>query len=235
MAYTLELALSLLPFEINLLPRGPIGIELEQVGMWRLPNERNGQWLATGICGNDISSSCLYVAAIVTVYAGALSPIVLLMVGGLLYLFRKIYAEVGDALPLNGGAYNCLLNTTTKFKASMAACMTILSYLATAVISAKTAVEYLSTLIPGIPILLMTIGLLLAFALLTISGITESARVALNIFVFHLSTLTILNPLIALVALSIMPIPEIVEAKKSLLADVAFQSGGGVVSWIDCY
>jgi len=259
-----------------------------------------GEWLATGICGNDITSSCLYVAAIATAYAGVLSPIVLLMVAGLLFLYRKIYAEVGDALPLNGGAYNALLNTTTKYKASMAACFTILSYIATAVISAKTAVEYGGTFFGGLPVMPVTIGLLFFFALLTIFGITESARVALTIFVIHMFTLTILivfgllwlitnpetlmfnwhlptsqnvlvalffgfaagllgisgfessanfieeqkpdvfpktlrnmwiaitvfNPLIALIALSVMTIPDIVGANKALLANVAHELGG---------
>lgn len=156
-----------------------------------LPPKKLSQWFATAICGNDITSSCLYVAAICTAYAGRLAPLCLLLVACLLYLFRRIYGEVVGALPLNGGAYNALLNSTTKFKASMAACMTILSYMATAVISAKTAVEYSSTLI-NIPILPLTIGVLALFALLAILGITESARVALLIFVVHITTLTVL-------------------------------------------
>jgi len=155
------------------------------------PPRKLSQWFATAICGNDITSSCLYVAAICTAYAGRLAPLCLLLVACLLYLFRRIYGEVVGALPLNGGAYNALLNSTTKFKASMAACMTILSYMATAVISAKTAVEYSSTLM-NIPVLPLTIGVLAVFALLAILGITESARVALAIFVLHLTTLTVL-------------------------------------------
>lgn len=35
------------------------------------------------------------------------------MVGGVLFLFRKIYGEVVGALPLNSGAENALLNTTS--------------------------------------------------------------------------------------------------------------------------
>lgn len=46
-----------------------------------------------------------------------------------------MYSEVGTALPLNGGAYNILLNTTSKTLASLAACLTVLSYVATAVVS----------------------------------------------------------------------------------------------------
>ena len=50
------------------------------------PKKRLNQWLATGICGNDITSSCLYVSAIAAVYAGVLAPVVLFMVIGVLYL-----------------------------------------------------------------------------------------------------------------------------------------------------
>jgi amino acid transporter len=152
--------------------------------------ERLGQWSATAICGNDITSSCLYVSAIATVYAQALAPVALLIVAGILFLYRKIYTEVVEALPLNGGAYNCLLNSTRKFTASFAACLTLLSYLATAVISAKTGVEYLDNLLPFIPTMETTALVLIIFAALTIIGITESARVALVIFIVHLSCLT---------------------------------------------
>jgi amino acid transporter len=154
--------------------------------------ERLSQWYATAICGNDITSSCLYVAAIATVYAQALAPLALLIVGGILYLYRKIYTEVVEALPLNGGAYNCLLNSTRKFSAALAACLTLLSYLATAVISAKTAAEYIETLVPFLPPMEVTVVILVVFASLTIVGITESSRVALAIFIFHLTSLTLL-------------------------------------------
>jgi amino acid transporter len=157
--------------------------------MHSAPIHRLGEWAATAICGNDITSSCLYVAALSAVYAGKYAPVCLLLVGGVLYLYRWIYAEVGDALPLNGGAYNCLLNTTSKFRASLAACMTILSYMATAVISATEAVHYGGNLLPGLPTLQVTVGLLAVFAILSIVGITESAVVAVAIFVFHIFTL----------------------------------------------
>ena len=59
-----------------------------------------------------------------------------------MYAIRSYY------VPLNGGTYNCLLNSTSKFAAALAVCMTILSYIATAVISSKTAVEYLHSISP---------------------------------------------------------------------------------------
>src|SRR5437868_6787515 len=101
---------------------------------------------ATAIGGNDITSSCLYVSALTIVYAGQYAWIALLLVAGVLFLFRKIYGEVVGALPLNGGAYNVLLNTTSKSNASIAACLTILSYMVTAVISASEAMHYLHSL-----------------------------------------------------------------------------------------
>ncbi|MBW1634918.1 MAG: APC family permease [Deltaproteobacteria bacterium] len=151
-----------------------------------------GQLPATAICGNDITSSCLYVSALAIIYSGRWAPLVLLMVAGVLYLYRTIYAEVVGALPLNGGAYNALLNTTSKFRASIAACLTILSYMATAVISASEGMHYLHTILPIFPVQTATIVLLAFFMVLSITGITESAVVAIIIFIFHLSTLVIL-------------------------------------------
>lgn len=114
------------------------------------------------------------------------------MVAAVLYFFRKVYAEVGTALPLNGGAYNVLLNTTSKQTAAVAACLTLLSYIATAVISAYEAMHYAHNLWHGLPVFAATIGLLGLFALLNILGISESAVVATGIFIFHLFTLSAL-------------------------------------------
>ncbi len=156
---------------------------------------------ATAICGNDITSSCLYVSAFAIISAGKWAPVALLMVAAVLYLFRFIYGEVVGALPLNGGAYNALLNTTSKYRASMAACLTILSYMATAVLSAHHAMHYVFSLLPGhagqpglngFHLMAATIGLLAVFMVLTIIGITESSRVAIGIFITHLSSLSLL-------------------------------------------
>ncbi len=146
---------------------------------------------ATAICGNDITSSCLYVSALTILYAGQYAWISLLMVAAVLFLFRKIYGEVVGALPLNGGAYNVLLNTTSKSNASVAACLTILSYMATAVISASEAMHYLHSMV-HINVTYATIILLTIFLLLTILGISESAAVAIFIFITHLVTMGLL-------------------------------------------
>lgn len=147
---------------------------------------------ATAICGNDISSSCLYVSALAIVYSGQYAWISLLVVAFVLFLFRSIYGEVVGALPLNGGAYNALLNTTKKSTASLAAALTVLSYMATAVISANEAIKYVHSIWSYIPVLPVTIVLMLCFMVLVIIGIGESSKVAIIIFLFHLLSLTLL-------------------------------------------
>lgn len=178
-----------------------------------------GTLAATAICGNDITSSCLYVSALCAAYAGALAPVVLLIVAGVLYLFRTVYAEVGSALPLNGGCYTVLLNTTNKRTAALAACLTVLSYVATAVISAGEALHYAQYLWQSLNVFWGTIGLLGAFTLICLVGITESAVVAVAIFVFHLSTL---------VVLSLASILTVVQHPTLLLANLALPVPHGI-------
>jgi amino acid transporter len=242
------------------------------------------------------------VAALTISIAGKFAWLDLLLVSAVLYLYRKIYGEVVGALPLNGGAYNVLLNATSKGNASVAACLTILSYMATTVISGTEAMHYLQDSIPGLPVFYSTLALLFLFLCLTILGISESAVVALFIFLLHLASMllligsgmlffyknglsvfhlnfalpvkggsasrviffgfsaamlgisgfessanfveeqkkgvfpktlrnmwlaiTILNPVIALLALSLVPLPEVEIHKESLLSFMAGMTGG---------
>jgi len=125
---------------------------------------------------------------------------------------------------MNGGSYTCLLNTTTKLIGSVAACLTMLSYTATAVVSAQSAMSYFSYgklappgsfrsffvfsfslftqhhgvrvcapgLYDGFSVYWGTIIILGIFAALNLCGLSESANVALLIFVAHIFTLTLL-------------------------------------------
>ena len=148
-----------------------------------------GQLFSTAICGNDILSSALYVSGIAALFAGIYAPLVLLLIAIVLFLYKSVYTEVVEALPINGGAYNCLLNGTSKTFAAIAGILTMLSYVATAVISAKVGIEYLHSVFHFIPVIPTTIGLLLVFALLVISGLKDSAKVATGIFIFHIFSL----------------------------------------------
>lgn len=160
--------------------------------MKELVHKKLNQLQATAICGNDISSSCLYVSALTILYAGQYAWISLLIVAVVLFLFRKIYGEVVGAIPLNGGAYNVLLNTSTKRLASLAATLTVLSYMATAVISASEGMHYLHGIFESLDVRIATVVVLILFTGLAILGIGESAFVAVIIFITHLATLTLL-------------------------------------------
>ncbi|KAL3658129.1 hypothetical protein V7S43_016972 [Phytophthora oleae] len=155
------------------------------------PRHLLSEWPATAISGNDILGSVLYAASSVVAKAGKLMPVSLFMVAAVLYFFRFIYEEVVTAIPLNGGTYNALLNTTSKRAAAVAACLSILSYVATGVVSATSGVHYLNTQV-DIPIVLCIIALLFVFALLAVVGIAENSRVALVIFLHHIVVLSVL-------------------------------------------
>ncbi len=64
--------------------------------------------------------------------------------------------------------------------------------MATAVISALEGMHYVHNLWHGLNIPVATVALLAFFMVLTIVGITESAAVAIGIFITHLTTLTLL-------------------------------------------
>lgn len=147
------------------------------------PRRLLGEWASTAISGNDLLSSVLYAASLVAAKAGKLMPLPFLLVSLVLYFFRSIYEEVVSAVPLNGGSYNALLNTTSKRTASIAAALGVLSYTATAVVSATTGVKYFNVQVE-IPIVESTVAMLFLFACVAFLGITESSRVATVIF-FH--------------------------------------------------
>jgi amino acid transporter len=150
------------------------------------------QFRATAIAGNDITSSCLYSAGVTLTAAGVYAPISTCILIFVLFLFRSVYSEVCSALPMNGGTYNALLNTTTKFAAALAAVLSMVSYTATAVTSAASAGEYIHYQWDFLPALWIAIGILVFFAALNIMGVSESANSAAFLFTLHLLTMGIL-------------------------------------------
>jgi amino acid transporter len=79
-----------------------------------------------------------------------MAPICLILVTIMLFFFRLVYSEVVTAIPVNGGTYNVMLNTATKKMAGFVACLSILSYVATAILSAFDAIVYLGLLWPEV-------------------------------------------------------------------------------------
>ena len=97
-----------------------------------------------------------------------------------------------SSLPLNGGSYNILLNATTKGLAALCACLSLLSYLATGVVSAISAIAYLQDVYPSLPLDLGAILLLFLFACLVTLGMKEGGRVASCLYLLHMTVLTLL-------------------------------------------
>ncbi|CAG8622058.1 2625_t:CDS:2, partial [Racocetra fulgida] len=137
-----------------------------------------GQWRATSISGNDLVASVLYTIGLCTTVAGKFAPISLLIISIILYPFKGIMNEVGTALPLNGGSYNCLLNTSPKWFAAVAAALSLLDYVATAVVSAASAISYVSRPLnlSDSVMFWLTIGMMVLFASIVALGLRESSN-----------------------------------------------------------
>ena len=73
-----------------------------------------------------------------------MAPVGLFLVTVMLFFFRRVYCEVVTAIPVNGGSYNAILNTSTKRMAAIVGCLSLLSYTATAIVSAFDSMLYLS-------------------------------------------------------------------------------------------
>ncbi|RYY38689.1 amino acid permease, partial [archaeon] len=156
------------------------------------PHPALDQFRATSIAGNDLLSSCLYTAGSCALTGGKLAPFGLALVAFMLYFFRYVYSEVVTAMPVNGGSYNALLNTTSKRFAALAACLSLISYVATAVVSGSDCVIYLKSVWTGLNVQAATVVVLAAFAALTLLGVGESSVVATGMFFLHVITLAII-------------------------------------------
>jgi amino acid transporter len=110
----------------------------------------------------------------------------------MLFYFRKVYSEAVTAIPVNGGTYNIVLIITNKTTAAFVACLSVLSYTATAIVSAFDSVVYLQLLWTEVNIRAFTIIILGIFACVTICGVGESAYVACAMFLMHCLVLTVL-------------------------------------------
>mmetsp|Transcript_19336 Transcript_19336/g.47386 ORF Transcript_19336/g.47386 Transcript_19336/m.47386 type:complete len:715 (+) Transcript_19336:19-2163(+) len=178
------------------------------------PHTKLGELYATALCGNDITGSCFYVIGSLVKVAGVWAPVGAIAASCTLWLYRWVYTEAVTALPFNGGIYNLLLNTVRSKKvAGLVATMTILSYIATCVVSATSAAAYLQAVVfpDGLSEqhatdfhMLVAIVLIVFFAVLKMCGMSESAKVAAGMFVFHLLTMAVLM-ITAVVAVTLPP------------------------------
>jgi len=155
-------------------------------------------WLAAAIVGADIGTSVFYSTGIVGHIVGYAAPLMILLVCLLMWLFKFTYEEGCAASPFNGGAYMMVLQTVGRRMAMVVGALTILSYLATAAVSAISGAHYLDSFdaVNKWPIehlvAVSTIPVLF-FGFLNIIGIKEPAKIVLAVATFHFSLLLVLD------------------------------------------
>ncbi|SJL10090.1 uncharacterized protein ARMOST_13472 [Armillaria ostoyae] len=166
-------------------------------GESRVRNARDakvlGQFTASALAGNAVLGSVFYALPAVVAVSSIYSPISLFIATVTLFLWRPIMAELGSALPITGAPYSYILNVSTKSFALAGAALLLLDYVSTSVVSAATAAAYLSGEVNlPFPSFVGTIIVLALFTLISLSGIKESARLALVSLSFHVGTMIVL-------------------------------------------
>ncbi|EKM78341.1 hypothetical protein AGABI1DRAFT_75891 [Agaricus bisporus var. burnettii JB137-S8] len=152
-----------------------------------------GQFTASALAGNDVLGSVFYAFPAVVEQGGVFSPISLTIATFILFLWRPIMEELASALPINGAPYTYLLNASSKPLALMAATLLLLDFVSTSVVSAATASAQLGSEVDlPFPSWIIAAMILFLFVVVSLSGLRESARIALTVFSIHAITMCIL-------------------------------------------
>lgn len=147
-------------------------------------------WLAAAIVGADIGTSVFYSTGVIWPMVGYFAPVIIAIVCGLMWFFKSTYQEGCSASPFNGGAYMMVLQTVGRRMAMIVGALTILSYLATAAVSALSGAYYIDSFDnimnwPVASIVTVAIIPVVLFGLLNIIGIKEPAMIVFFIASFH--------------------------------------------------
>lgn len=122
-----------------------------------------------------------------------------------MFLWRPVMEELASALPISGAPYTylsvprscrrrpcspvtCRLNVSSKTLALIGASLLLLDFAATSVVSAATAISYLGGEVSlPFPVVVGSLIILIIFTLISLSGLRESARIALTLLSLHVS------------------------------------------------
>lgn len=151
-------------------------------------------WLAAGIVGADIGTSVFYSTGVIRPLVGFAAPLVILVVCLLMWFFKATYEEGCAASPFNGGAYMMVLQTVGRRVAMIVGALTILSYLATAAVSALSGAYYIDSFDnivnwPVASVVGVSVVPVVLFGFLNIIGIKEPAIIVFAIAFFHFTLL----------------------------------------------
>lgn len=173
--------------------QGPVIIE-NKVHQTRGPEHANDAllnwWMAAGIVGADIGTSVFYSTGVIMPYVGFAAPLVILFVCLMMWFFKATYEEGCSVSPFNGGAYIMVLQTVGRRLAMFVGALTILSYLATAAVSALSGAYYLDSFDNLMnwstgDILVVAMIPVVVFGFANIKGIKEPAMAVFFIAMAH--------------------------------------------------
>lgn len=154
-------------------------------------------WLGAGLVGADIGTSVFYSTGVLYPLVGGAAPFFITAVCLAMWLFKITYQEGCAVSPLNGGAYTMVLQTIGRRAALVVGSLTILSYLATAVVSALSGALYVSALSPTPWSTWMVVAVaaipIVTFALLNLIGLKESTKLVFGIAAFHFGMLIVMD------------------------------------------
>ncbi|KAJ6537397.1 amino acid permease-domain-containing protein [Mycena vulgaris] len=153
-----------------------------------------GQFTGTALPGNAVLGSVFYALPAVVAVSGVYSPISLFVATLTPFLWRPIMEELASALPINGAPYSYILNVSRKSLALLGAALLLLDFTSTSVVSAATAASYLAgEVVLPFPAFVGAALVLVIFALVSLTGLKESARIAFAVLAFHLATMAALG------------------------------------------
>ncbi len=166
-------------------------------------NNKNGgagndglSWLVgAGIVGADIGTSVFYSTGLLFNYVGYLTPLFILFVCLMMWAFKRTYEEGMALSPHNGGAYTMILRSIGRRTSVLAGTLTVLTYLATAAVSALSGAFYLSALGSFVPIhqvVLIAAVPIIIFGILNTKGIKEPAKIVTAITCLHFGLLMLI-------------------------------------------
>ncbi|MBZ0188002.1 MAG: APC family permease, partial [Candidatus Obscuribacterales bacterium] len=155
-------------------------------------------WLGSAIVGADIGTSVFYTTSVILPYVHFAAPVIILVVCLVMWLFKSTYEEGCAVSPFNGGAYIMVLQTVGKRLALVVGALTILSYLATATVSALSGAYYIDSFSHDSnwatnTIMLVSLLPVIFFGLANIIGIREPAMIVFVIAFFHFSLLLFMD------------------------------------------
>ncbi|KAF8998541.1 amino acid permease-domain-containing protein [Cyathus striatus] len=158
-----------------------------------------GQFTASALAGNAVLGSVFYTLPAVVAVGGIYSPISLFIATLILFLWRPIMEELASALPISAAPYTYILNVSTKSLALVGAALLLLDFASTSVVSAATAATYLAGEVSlPFPTWVGAAIVLAIFTLVSLTGVKESARIALVVLSWHVRLFSLSLVIIAL-------------------------------------